>query len=74
MEPHRGAGGLTGGAGGGPVADDPLERGDLQVRVSLLSDDEDVRVVTRLVNRSVLAVLGSVVGVLSVMLLHDGLN
>ena len=46
-----------------------LERGDLQVRVSLLSEDEDVRAVTRLVNRGVLALLGSVVGVLSVLLL-----
>jgi ubiquinone biosynthesis protein len=46
-----------------------VERGDLQVRVSLLSEDEDVRTLTRLVNRGVLAVLGSVVGLLSVMLL-----
>jgi ubiquinone biosynthesis protein len=46
-----------------------LERGDLQARISLLSDEDDVRAVTRLVNRGVLAVLGSVVGLLSVMLL-----
>jgi ubiquinone biosynthesis protein len=46
-----------------------VERGDLQVRVSLLSEEDDVRTLTRLVNRGVLAVLGSVVGVLSVMLL-----
>ena len=46
-----------------------LERGDLQLRVSLFSDDDDVRALTRLVNRGVLAVLGSVVGLLSVLLL-----
>ena len=44
-----------------------VERGDLQLRVSLLSEDDDVRTLTRLVNRGVLAVLGSVVGVLSVL-------
>jgi ubiquinone biosynthesis protein len=37
--------------------------------VSLFSDEQDLRAVTRLLNRVVLAVLGSVVGVLSVMLL-----
>ena len=46
-----------------------LERGDLQLRVSLFSDDDDVRALTRLVNRGVLAVLESVVGLLSVLLL-----
>jgi ubiquinone biosynthesis protein len=46
-----------------------VERGDLRARVSLLSDEADLRAVTRLLNRVVLAVLGSVVGVLSVMLL-----
>jgi ubiquinone biosynthesis protein len=46
-----------------------VERGDLQLRVSLFSDDEDVRTVTMLVNRGVLAGLGAVVGLLSVMLL-----
>jgi ubiquinone biosynthesis protein len=46
-----------------------VERGDLQVRVSLLSEEDDVRTLTRLVNRAVLAVLGSIVGLLSVMLL-----
>ena len=43
-----------------------LERGGLHLRVSLLSEDDDVRTLT---NRGVLAVLGSVVGVLSVLLL-----
>jgi ubiquinone biosynthesis protein len=46
-----------------------VERGDLQARVSLFADADDVRVLTRLVNRGVLALLGSVVGVLSVILL-----
>jgi ubiquinone biosynthesis protein len=46
-----------------------VERGDLQARISLLSDEDDVRAVTRLVNRGILALIGSVVGVLSVMLL-----
>jgi ubiquinone biosynthesis protein len=46
-----------------------VERGDLQVRVSLLSEEDDVHTLTRLVNRGVLAVLGSIVGLLSVMLL-----
>jgi ubiquinone biosynthesis protein len=41
----------------------------LRARVSLFSDEQDLRAVTRLLNRVVLAVLGSVVGVLSVMLL-----
>jgi ubiquinone biosynthesis protein len=42
-----------------------IERGDLRARVSLLADEQDAR----LVNRAVLALLGGVVGVLSVMLL-----
>jgi ubiquinone biosynthesis protein len=46
-----------------------VERGDLRTRVSLFGDEQDLRAVTRLLNRVVLAVLGSVVGVLSVMLL-----
>ncbi|HEX2273193.1 MAG TPA: AarF/ABC1/UbiB kinase family protein [Acidimicrobiales bacterium] len=45
------------------------ERGDLRTRVSLLGDAEDVRVVTRWVNRAVLAFLGGVVGLISVILL-----
>jgi ubiquinone biosynthesis protein len=45
------------------------ERGDLRARVSLLAEPEDVRVITRWVNRVVLAFLGGVVGVISVLLL-----
>jgi ubiquinone biosynthesis protein len=44
-------------------------RGDLQARVRLFADEEDVRTITRLLNRVVLAGLGGVVGVLSVILL-----
>ena len=45
------------------------QRGDLQARVCLFADAEDVRTVTRLLNRVVLAGLGGLVGLLSVMLL-----
>jgi ubiquinone biosynthesis protein len=44
------------------------ERGDLRANISLFRDAEDVRIVTRLVNRAVLAFLGGVVGVISVVL------
>jgi ubiquinone biosynthesis protein len=46
-----------------------VQRGDLQARVRLLSDPKDVRTITRLLNRVVLAGLGGLVGLLSVMLL-----
>jgi ubiquinone biosynthesis protein len=46
-----------------------VQRGDLQARVRLFADPEDVRTVTRLLNRVVLAGLGGLVGLLSVMLL-----
>lgn len=46
-----------------------VERGDLATRVSVLSNEEDERVATRLVNRFVLALLGGMVGLFSVMLL-----
>jgi ubiquinone biosynthesis protein len=46
-----------------------VQRGDLQTRVRLLADPEDVRTVTRLLNRAVRAGLGGLVGLLSVMLL-----
>jgi ubiquinone biosynthesis protein len=46
-----------------------VQRGNLQARVRLLADEEDVRTVTRLLNRVVLAGLGGLVGLLSVMLL-----
>jgi ubiquinone biosynthesis protein len=44
-------------------------RGDLTARISLFSLEEDVRVVTTLFNRAVLAFLGAFVGVISVVLL-----
>jgi ubiquinone biosynthesis protein len=46
-----------------------VQRGDLRARGRLFADDQDVRTVTRLLNRVVLAGLGGVVGLLSVMLL-----
>jgi ubiquinone biosynthesis protein len=46
-----------------------VQRGDLRARVRLFADEQDVRTVTRLLNRVVLAGLGGVVGLLSVMLL-----
>jgi ubiquinone biosynthesis protein len=49
-----------------------VERGDLHARISLFGDEQDVKALTRLVNRVVLAALGGVVGVLSVMLLGTG--
>jgi hypothetical protein len=51
-----------------------VQRGDLQARVRLFADAEDVRTVTRLLNRVVLAGLGGLVGLLSVLLLgtHGG--
>ena len=45
------------------------ERGDLRARVSVLGDPDDVRVLTRLVNRAVLAVVGVSVSLVSVVLL-----
>jgi ubiquinone biosynthesis protein len=44
-------------------------RGDFRARVSLLSSDEDARLVTKLLNRTILAFFGGVVGVISVMLI-----
>ena len=46
-----------------------VERGDVRANISLFRDGEDVRVVTRLVNRVVVAFLGGVVGIISVVLL-----
>ena len=46
-----------------------VERGDLRARISLFGDEADVQVITKLVNRVVMAALGGVVGVLSVILL-----
>ncbi|HMF03875.1 MAG TPA: AarF/UbiB family protein, partial [Acidimicrobiia bacterium] len=47
-----------------------IERGNLRARISLFSDEHDERVVTKLVNRTVLALVGGVVGVIGVMLLN----
>jgi len=49
-----------------------IERGNLRARVSLFSDPHDERLVTKLVNRTVLALTGGVVGVIGVMLLGVG--
>jgi ubiquinone biosynthesis protein len=49
-----------------------IERGNLRARVSLFSDPHDERVITKLVNRTVLALTGGVVGVIGVMLLGVG--
>ena len=46
-----------------------LERGDLRARVSLFSDDGDIRSVTRLVNRILLAFIGGVAGLISAILI-----
>ncbi|MGH9278075.1 MAG: ABC1 kinase family protein, partial [Acidimicrobiales bacterium] len=46
-----------------------VERGDLRANVSLFGDERDVRELTRLLNRAVLAFLGGVVGIISVVLL-----
>jgi hypothetical protein len=47
-----------------------IERGNFRARVSLFSDEHDERVITKLVNRTVLALVGGVVGVIGVMLLN----
>ncbi len=46
-----------------------LEKGTIRTQVSLLSDERDVALITKLVNRGVLSFLGAAVGVLSVILL-----
>jgi ubiquinone biosynthesis protein len=46
-----------------------VERGDLRARISLFATEDDVRVITRLLNRVLLAFLGGVVGFMSVFLL-----
>ena len=45
-----------------------IEQGKLAVRVSLFSNDADVQVVSRLVNRAVLAFVGATLGIVSAML------
>ena len=46
-----------------------VERGTLRARLSLFSDASDLAAMTKFVNRGVLAFLGGIVGLLSVMLL-----
>jgi ubiquinone biosynthesis protein len=46
-----------------------IERGEARARLSLFSDERDLRAVTNLVNRVVLALLGGVLGLISVALL-----
>lgn len=45
------------------------ERGELRTRVSLFSTERDVAVVSRWVNRTIVALVGASVGIVSVMLL-----
>jgi len=49
-----------------------IGRGELRANVSLFSNREDEKVVTNLVNRSVLALTGSTVGIVSAILLGTG--
>jgi len=46
-----------------------IERGNFRARVSLFSDPHDEHVVTKLVNRTVLALAGGVVGLIGVILI-----
>ena len=46
------------------------ECGNFRARVSLFSDEHDERVITKLVNRTVLALVGGVVGLIGVMLIN----
>jgi ubiquinone biosynthesis protein len=45
-------------------------RGRLTARISLFADDDDLRTITRLVDRAVLAMVTSALGIGSVLLLH----
>jgi ubiquinone biosynthesis protein len=46
-----------------------IERGNFRARVSLFSDPHDERVVTKLVNRTVLALAGGIVGIIGAILI-----
>lgn len=46
-----------------------VEWGDLRARISLFSDHEDLRPITTLVNRILLAFTGGVVGLISALLI-----
>lgn len=45
------------------------EQGKLQVQVSLFTNQQDVTVITELVNRSILVLAGSTIGIISAILL-----
>ena len=47
-----------------------IEQGKLAFRVRMFSDDDDIRVISRLINRAVLAFIGATLGVVSAMLLQ----
>jgi ubiquinone biosynthesis protein len=47
-----------------------IERRDLTARVSIFSEEADVRLVTRLANRAILTVLGGVTGVVAALFLN----
>jgi ubiquinone biosynthesis protein len=46
-----------------------IERGNLRARISLFSDPHDERLVTKLVNRAVLALAGGIVGLIGAILI-----
>ncbi len=46
-----------------------LRRGELTTRISLFAKEEDQRFVSKMVNRAVLAFMGAIVGIMSVVLL-----
>lgn len=47
-----------------------IEQGKLAFRVRMFSDEDDIRVISRLINRGVLAFVGAALGVVSAMLLQ----
>jgi ubiquinone biosynthesis protein len=49
-----------------------LQRGDFRARVRLLSEDEDVRLATRMINRAIMGVVASALSLLSAILLAAG--
>lgn len=47
-----------------------IEQGKLAFRVRMFSDEDDIRVISRLINRGVLAFIGATLGVVSAMLIQ----
>ena len=47
-----------------------IEQGNLAFRVRMFSDEDDIRFVSRLINRAILAFIGATLGVVSVMLIQ----